>query len=136
MQIWGIPIGLSIFMDMEDYKKEIKNMIKQITVEELKQIKVKEGIIFQGCGGDLKEWEEGINDILTELKILLEGDKFEKIYVFENDGLTNLLFDMEDVKLDLGKLAVWRISTYQQFGGTWLSNYLENRFEIEEDIIM
>ena len=136
MQIWVIPIGLSIFMDMEDYKKEIKNMIKQITVEELKQIKVKEGIIFQGCGGDLKEWEEGINDILTESKILLEGDKFEKIYVFENDGLTNLLFDMEDVKLDLGKLAVWRISTYQQFGGTWLSDYLENRFEIEEDIKM
>ena len=26
----------------------------------------KEGLILQGCGGEVKEWVDGINDILTE----------------------------------------------------------------------
>ena len=34
----------------------------------------KEGLILQGCGGDLKEWEDGVNELLTESGILLEGD--------------------------------------------------------------
>lgn len=41
-------------------------MIERITLEELKQMTNKEGIIFQGCGGDLKEWEDGVNELLTE----------------------------------------------------------------------
>ena len=109
-------------------------MIEKITVEELKQMQEKEGIVFQGCGGDLKEWEDGVNELLTESGILLEGDTFKNVYVFENEGLTNLLFDMDDVKLDVGKLAMWRINTHQQFGGTWLSDYLTNRFGIGEDM--
>ena len=109
-------------------------MIEKITVEELKQMQEKEGIVFQGCGGELQEWEDGVNELLTESGILLEGDTFKNVYVFENEGLTNLLLDMDDVKLDVGKLAMWRINTHQQFGGTWLSDYLTNRFGIDEDM--
>ena len=109
-------------------------MIKEITVGELKKMTDKEGLILQGCGGDLKEWEDGVNELLTESGILLEGDTFKNVYVFENEGLTNLLFDMDDVKLDVGKLAMWRINNHQQFGGTWLSDYLTNRFGIGEDM--
>lgn len=47
---------------------------------------------------------------------------------------TNLFFDMEGVKLNMGKLAIWRINTHQQFGGTWLSDYLANRFGIGEEL--
>ncbi len=32
-------------------------MIEKITVEELKQMQEKEGIVFQGCGGELQEWK-------------------------------------------------------------------------------
>lgn len=109
-------------------------MIESITLEELKQMINKEGIIFQGCGGDLTEWEDGVNELLTEAEILLEGDTFHKVYAFAHEGLTNLLFDMEDVKLNVGKLAIWRIHTHQQFGCTWLSDYLENQFGIGEDL--
>ena len=47
---------------------------------------------------------------------------------FEHDGITNLLFPFDDgVKLDVGKLAMWRLQTYNIFGGTWLSDYVPNR---------
>lgn len=108
-------------------------MIKKITLDELKDMDNKEGLIIQGCGGDLKEWEEGINELLTEVNILLEGDKFKNVYAFENEGLTNLLFDMEDVKLNIGKLAIWRLQTRETFGSTWLSDYRVNNLNIEEN---
>ena len=57
-------------------------MMKEITVGELKKMTDKEGLILQGCGGDLKEWEDGVNELLTESGILLEGDTFKNVYVF------------------------------------------------------
>lgn len=27
----------------------------------------------------------------------------------------------------MGKLAMWRLQTHEQFGGTWLSDYVPNR---------
>ena len=61
--------------------------------------------------------------------ILLDGSRFERASVFQHDGLTNLLFPFEGVKLDMGKLAMWRLQTHDQFGGTWLSDYVPNRLE-------
>ena len=46
---------------------------------------------------------------------------------FEHDGLTNLLFSFEGANLDMGRLAMWRLQTHEQFGGTWLSDYVPNR---------
>ena len=69
----------------------------------------------------------GINDMLTEDGILKEDSKFEKALTFEHGGCTNLLFPFEGVKLDMGKLAMWRLKTHGQFGGTWLSDYVPNR---------
>ena len=86
-----------------------------------------EGLILQGCGGDLQEWVDGINDLLTQEGILLNGAKFEHAATFQHDGLTNLLFSFEGVQLNVGKLALWRIQTHSQFGGTWLSDYVPNR---------
>lgn len=105
-------------------------MIKSITTNELKEM-AGEGLVIQGCGGDLNEWADGINDILTEAGILLDGDSFKDIYTFKHDGLTNMLFSMEDVKLDMGKLVIWRLQTRETFGGTWLSDYLPNRLGVE-----
>ena len=31
------------------------------------------------------------------------------------------------MELDIGKLAMWRLQTHEQFGGTWLSDYVPNR---------
>lgn len=81
--------------------------IKIITAEDLRRMDGKEGLILQGCGGELQEWLDGINDMFTEEKLLLNGTKFEDIYTFEHDGLTCLMFPFsEDVKLDVGRLAM------------------------------
>lgn len=101
--------------------------IKTITTDELRSMEDKEGLILQGCGGKLEEWLDGINDMLTEDGILLEGTRFETALTFEHGGCTNLLFPFEGIKLDVGKLAMWRLKTHEQFGGTWLSDYVPNR---------
>lgn len=102
--------------------------ITDITISELRGMSDDEGLILQGCGGDLQEWLDGINQMLTEEKILLDGTKFEDIQEFQNEGCTCLLFPFnENVKLSMGKLAVWRIKTHEQFGGTWLSDYVPNK---------
>ena len=106
--------------------QQIKSL-KQITTEDLRRMDGQEGLILQGCGGGLREWVDGINDILTEEGILLDGSRFEEVSVFQHQGLTNLLFPFDGVKLDVGKLAVWRLQTHGQFGGTWLSDYVPNR---------
>lgn len=107
--------------------------MRHITTDELRQMTGTEGLILQGCGGDPQEWLSGVNETLTQEGILLDGAAFKETYVFEHDGLTNILFSMEDVKLDIGKLAMWRLASYDTFGGTWLSDYLPNRLGIETD---
>ena len=102
--------------------------IRQITKEQLRRMGDREGLVLQGCGGDLQEWVESINQILTEEGILKKGAKFEEAYTFRHDGLTCLLFPFkENMELDMGKLAVWRLATHSTFGGTWLSDYVPNR---------
>lgn len=102
--------------------------IKKITTEDLRRMNDSDGLVLQGCGGDLQEWLDGINSLFTEEKLLLNGTKFENIYAFENEGLTNLLFPFNDsAKLDMGRLAIWRLRSHEQFGGTWLSDYVPNR---------
>lgn len=39
--------------------------IKTVTIDELCQMNDQEGLILQGCGGDLQEWVDGINELLT-----------------------------------------------------------------------
>ena len=102
-------------------------MIREKTTEDLRHMTDEEGLILQGCGGDLQEWVDGINDLLTQEGILLNGTKFEHAATFQHDGLTNLMFSFEGVQLNVGKLALWRIQTHSQFGGTWLSDYVPNR---------
>ena len=102
--------------------------MKQVTTEELRRMKGCEGLVLQGCGGDLKEWQQGINDIFTDEGLLLDHTTFENIYVFEHSGVTNLVFPFDEtVKLNIAKLAIWRLQYHEKFGGMWLSDYVENR---------
>lgn len=108
--------------DKEGFELKIDN----ISTEDLRQMKDKEGLVLQGCGGDPQEWIDGINDMFTEMGILLDGTKFEQVSVFENAGLTCIFYPFKDVKLSMGKLAIWRVQTHGEFGGTWLSDYVPN----------
>lgn len=100
----------------------------EITKDQLRTMKDQEGLIIQGCGGDINEWVNGINETLTESGILLNGTKFNAAYKFQDGNITDLCFSFKkDVELDVGKLAMWRLATHEQFGGTWLSDYVNNR---------
>ena len=93
-------------------------MIREKATEDLRHMTDEEGLILQGCGGDLQEWVDGINELLTQEGILLNGSKFENAATFQHDGLTNLLLSFDGVQLNVGKLAMWRIQTHSQFGGS------------------
>ena len=103
------------------------SQIRQISTEDLRRMEDREGLILQGCGGDLQEWVDGINGMLTQAGILKNGSRFENASVFQTGDVTNLLYDFEGVELDIGRLAMWRLQTHGQFGGTWLSDYVPNR---------
>ena len=40
--------------------------IRHISEQEVRAMAGQEGLVLQGCGGDLKEWVDGINGLLTE----------------------------------------------------------------------
>ena len=103
--------------------------VRQINADDLRRMEGQEGLVLQGCGGDLQEWVDGINGLLTEEGILLGGSTFQagNVSSFQHDGVTNLLFPFEGVELNIGKFAMWRLQTHDQFGGTWLSDYVPNR---------
>ena len=102
--------------------------IRTISTDELRRMNGQEALILQGCGGSLQEWVDGINDMLTEDGILLGGTRFHDCSTFEHDGVTCLVFPFaDDVELNVGKLAMWRLATHSNFVGTWLSDYVPNR---------
>ncbi len=101
--------------------------IKNITTDDLRCMNGKEGLILQGCGGEVQEWVDGINNILKDNGILLDDTKFESVSVFQNDGVTCILYPFDNVHLDVGKLAMWRLQSYTAFAGTWLSDYVDNK---------
>ena len=90
-------------------------LVTEITTDELRSMKGKEGLVLQGCGGDLNEWVDGVNEMLTKSGILQNGTKFTDVYSFD-----------KNVNLDIGKLAMWRIATHEQFNAKWLTDYVDN----------
>ena len=62
--------------------------INTITAEDLRRMPDKEGLILQGCGGDLTEWVDGINEMLTKAGILKDGCQFENVAAFQHGDPT------------------------------------------------
>ena len=111
----------------------MKNVIGGVALSDLTIMKG-EALILRGCGGDLNEWVDGINELLTDEGILLDGTKFTETFTFDYEGLTCLGFAFtKDVKLDIGKLAIWRLNTRDNFGGIWLSDFVANYLTTETD---
>ena len=114
-------------LSQREIAEENQITIATITIDELRRMHDRDGLILQGCGGDLNEWVNGVNKMLAEGKILKNGTQFRNVQTFQMDGATNLLFPFEkEVSIDMGKLAMWRISTNEQFGSVWLSDYVPN----------
>lgn len=85
----------------------------------------KEGIIFLGAGGDLKEWVRGVTSELETQGIVSDQSWFDDVYtVTTSGGRTDLVFTFNPKhKINIGKLAIWRL----QWGdASWISDYLVN----------
>lgn len=116
--------------------EENADIAKPISIDELRRMKGREGLVLIGCGGDSREWVRGINDMFTRQGILLNGTKFHDCVLFDYNGHACILYPFhEDVDLNIGRLAVWRLQNYKNYGGTWLSDFLVNQLgEESEDL--
>ena len=101
-------------------------MITKVTTDDLRKMRRREGLVFQGCAPPTSQWTDGINEILTREGILRGGSAFENVMEFENRGVTNLLFPLDGVNLDMERLALWRLENRATFNMMWLSDYADN----------
>lgn len=92
----------------------------------LKLAKETDYLVWQGCGGSLEKWYDGITKMFIENKIAEENYKMKEMYVFDNDGLTCILTPLD--KLNLSKLAIMRLMWRETFGTMWLSDYISNNY--------
>ena len=111
--------------------------MKKITIDELRRLNYTEGLVLQaGTGGDPGKFAAVIHDLLTKEGVLLEGDVFKNVSVFEHDGKDHLYFSLEKVKLDWNQLNLWRLQSQGFFHGEWLSEFVPNHlgdFIIEKE---
>ena len=87
------------------------------------------GIIVMGAGKPLVGWIEGIDKMLKEEGIVNNINVFEDAYVLSDnvlgvEGRTDLvLIFNEKAKIQIGKLAMWRI----RFGSvSWIDDFINN----------
>lgn len=106
------------------------NKIKKLTTSEVKDLRYKgyEFLVLQGCGGDLKEWVDGITKLFQDEKIIPLSFLFDEVYTFENGNLINLAFALKDKNINMGKLAMLRLKMRESFGAIWLSDYIDNGY--------
>lgn len=116
-------------------------MIEESTFEEFKRIsESEEYLVLLGCGGDLMEWVNGVSQVLQDENIALPGfDISRALKINTTGGRTDLMLIFDFNKVDIGKLAIWRL----RFGDcSWLSDYVVNyagqhgyelEYELEEE---
>lgn len=124
----GVVPGVDQFRKLtaQEIQQEQEIKITTISAASLRTNPQQEGLVLQGCGGDLREWVDGINGLLEERGVFEKGTGFREAQTFRRNGLTNLLLPFkEDMKLNIGKLAMWRLETYNSFGSMWLSDYVD-----------
>jgi len=102
---------------------KIENINKNRVIRLSKQT---EYLVWQGCGGPIEDWYEGITKMLIENEIADKNYKMKEMYVFDNNGLTCLLTPLD--KLNIGKLAMMRLMWRDTFGTMWLSDYIANGY--------
>ena len=99
--------------------------IKKITVEEAKEIEG-DALVLIGCGGDVNDWKEGINELLKEEGIIRES--MNDIFILNIQVVRTDLIFMFNETVNMGKLAMWRLSKGIIFNAKWLSDYIDNEY--------
>lgn len=83
-----------------------------------------DGLVLLGTGGSLNEWVEGVTNSLKIAEVAKPYFKIDMAYkVTTIGGRIDLLLTFDWKKVDVGRLAMWRLS----FGDcSWLSDYVVN----------
>ena len=119
VQSQPMPAGLkisAIIPDKGGSERKEQIMIRQIEKEELRKMHDREGLIFQGCGGELKEWTEGINQILEQEGILPKGKRLDDVAVFRNEGMTRPeretdIWELEKLDIPIEQNPIYKTDT-------------------------
>ena len=104
-------------------------ILEKTMVDAEEYAKKHDAIVFMGCGGDLREWVDGITDMLKECDIVPRDFEFSFAWRFtyrEPLTIICLLFPIDDKRLNIGKLSIWRIKN-QNLDAKWLSDFLVQR---------
>lgn len=96
-------------------------MMREGVFADVLKLKEADGLVCLGCGGDPNDWDKGVREKLPPSCKDILGDAF---IVKTTGGRTDIVFPFKpDVQIDMGVLAVWRIS----FGDcSWISDYVVN----------
>lgn len=100
--------------------------IKEVTTVDIANMRNSEGLVLQGCGGNLHEWADGINKLLLDADIIKSSQKLDNVVSFKYNDLTCLVFLFDGIELDMSKMAIWRLATKETFGSMWLSDFIDN----------
>jgi hypothetical protein len=77
--------------------------VKRITTDELRAMTDREGLILQGCGGELSEWVNGINELLTQEDLQIGDTSW--MFRFELTAAPTAVF-YGKCGFEYGKLAI------------------------------
>ena len=101
--------------------------IKQITIDQLKQMTGTEGLIIEvdTDDGDLDKMASIVNKLFTREGVLRNGDTLKDVYTFEYDGRAHLLFNMQGIDFDRERLHQLDLK---------LNDFSQNRFGIEPEV--
>jgi len=106
--------------------KTSKLEINSMNIEELEYMLKKNGeaIVFQGCGGNMREWIVGVNEMFMEEEIIKKP--IESIFYFRDEKINCLAFFLNDKGINISKLSIWRLQSKEYFDCIWLSDLIDN----------
>ena len=110
--------------------------INQITLTDLRRMNGKEGLILQGCGGEIKEWMDGINKMLTDKGILLTIQSLSMFLCFKMTALPVYFIHLKMSTLTSASLQCGDCNPTQPLQGCGYPDYVDNRlggFEPEQN---
>lgn len=103
--------------------------VKQITVDELRDMGAQGGLVFHNCPISPYELASLLNEAFTCAGILRDGNEFKAVMTFRHNGADNVVFPFENIDLEHVKLVAWQVMTYDTCHGLFLSDFI--RYELD-----
>lgn len=97
-----------------------------ITIDDLKQMKGRNGLAFLDCDMHPLELLDEVNRAFRHGGILLDNSELKDVLSFRHDGKVDLLLPFNDAKLHSTKIVIWQMATYESCRGIFFSDYIRD----------